>query len=649
MSKAIELSSIVLDGQLPLEDFKVAVEGLNFLTQQKMLQFPDQSVCSLCVVGTAGTDNPLGSDPNFMNISVWLRQELFNLSLLARFRQLPQPGNAPAGDFISAVSLGVHRVREFLSSTKKTYRPQLTCLVGGSRTLPGGFEDLQRISRDATVPMFDTTFVVFGDVEQGMLDILRGFESCRIITAKDWLRQVRTFHSKPVAQVAKCKAGLNFGPGCEIPVNVYIKVKAVSMPTLKKKVKGDKSDVRMDRVYADAGDISGRAIPKEELTKAYKYGKIYVPITEYEKVHIHLETAKCLTVLATIPQSQIPPNRWMGPAELVISDPGNVDAAENLSGIIHALQNLGLAILARFVARPNSEPKLVALFPFISEETEYLSLVPLPFTEDSRESILIFPQLPTPTDKQQACMDDLVDALTLPSDSIAVGYQPALQRYWHTLFHRLLNPRDLDWRAGIDEDMQEQVFPEFKLHAKTQEQLDAISSTFPTELKPDPVQRRRVDHLMAVEARKKDALHAVQPDQVRAEVNVFIGTVDPVSDFTALLTQPGGRLKKHEAMADVIRRIVSDGGSSALLEKAFNSLVALRDDAATHDDVQVYNQLLPQLMKEFPGRKKFWESVSEEGLTVLVDSEEADRVSRSIEELARGVVQREDYFIDDLE
>ena len=649
MSKALELCVIVLDGQLPMDDFRIAVQGLEDLTRQKIVQYPDQSRCSLIIVGTENTENPFGNDDNFRNISTFLPQDSFDMSLFRKLNLLPQPGNAPAGDFISGVSLGVHRIREFITNTKKVLRPSLTLLVGSARRLPGAFEDLRRISRDASIPLFDTTFVVFGGGNADMIEALRGFDSCKVINADDWSSDVKVFNPKPVGQVAKSKLNLSFGPGCDIPVNVYVKVKAHSMPTLKKRVKGQNCEVSLNRVYVQANDVNQQAVPQEYLTKAYKYGKVYVPITDYEKVHIQMQAEKCLIVLATINKNQVPPNRWMGPAEIVTSDPGSIEAAEKLSAIIHALYDADSAILARFVARPNSDPKLVALFPFISDTAEYLTLVPLPFADDSRESVLIFPPLPSPSEEQQDAMNALVDSLMLPTNTINVGVQPALQRLWRTLFHRLQHPEDATWIADIDDTMRAKVFPELILHARVQDELAEVHAMFPTVLREDPTSRRREVFMMNREAFLQDQPQAVQPDQVRAAVEHVIGTVNPVADFVTLLRQSDDRRRVHQVMGGVIQRILADGNSNTLVEKAFGSIIALRDDAEESGVIEVFNDLLLQLITEYPRQQGFWRLMNTANVTVIDPANEAT-VTATIEELTRGVeVAARDELIDDLE
>lgn len=73
--------------------------------------------------------------------------------------------------------------------------------------------------------------------------------------------------------------------------------------------------------------------------------------------------------------------------------------------------------LARYCFRDlNSDPKLVCLFPFVSDEFECLYLNQLPFSEDSRNNTLIFPSLPLPNPSQLHTIDLLINKLNLMDD-----------------------------------------------------------------------------------------------------------------------------------------------------------------------------------------------------------------------------------------
>lgn len=140
---------------------------------------------------------------------------------------------------------------------------------------------------------------------------------------------------------------------------------------------------------------------------------------------------------------------------------------------------LDQVIVARFVARKNAAPKIVALIPHAPSSGQgenYYAMwsQQLPYEEDVRnyEFAPLKSRKYTPTDGQQALADKLVDSLSIrddKADEVGACFNPVIRRFFHAV-----SMRALDESAGVP----------------------ALPSYMEASLKMDPARQEKISSLI---------------------------------------------------------------------------------------------------------------------------------------------------------
>ena len=185
----------------------------------------------------------------------------------------------------------------------------------------------------------------------------------------------------------------------QIPVWAFLREKGTPPPRFSKVSglsRGDASSLEAAKVEREIThhlhDDDETEVPKEFLTKAYRYGKTLVPFLKTDEANMKLQTEKSLKVLCFVRTAkassavcwrrhdvpQIPRHHFMGGALTVfVPAPGDAPANVALSGtqctrlhtrswlaaLAHALHEKDMYAVVRYVARANAAPKLGICFP----------------------------------------------------------------------------------------------------------------------------------------------------------------------------------------------------------------------------------------------------------------------------------------------
>ena len=224
--------------------------------------------------------------------------------------------------------------------------------------------------------------------------------------------------------------------------------------TVSRASRGGGGQIKQDRSYWNKrGDAPEQVTDK---IKAFRYGKDIIPFSEDELALLKYESDRCLQVLAFVPTGAIKRYQYMSGVDCVAAQPGDVEAQRALSAFAWSMTELHRTALARYVARKNARPMLVALLPDIArpDGSEALLLVQLPFADDMRD--FAFPGLDSqpsfvPTDQQKAVARDLVRAMNLErvgaddsgeplSLEPETTFNPVLQRFYQTVENRAQDP-----------------------------------------------------------------------------------------------------------------------------------------------------------------------------------------------------------------
>lgn len=228
------------------------------------------------------------------------------------------------------------------------------------------------------------------------------------------------------------------------------------------------SVVRMARTYQvqDENAPGGKKdVERDDLAKGYEYGRTAVHISESDRNVTTFETLPGLDVLGFVQKDQYRRYLDLSRAFMIVSKKADEKASMALSSFVHALYELDSYAIARYVAKENSNPKLLLLAPNIEPDFECLYDVELPFSEDVRnykfppldrvltvsgKSLKVHRHLPN--DDLTCAMSDYVDAMDLSSaatndegEDTEYGapddtYMPKLHRLQHVVRHRAIFP-----------------------------------------------------------------------------------------------------------------------------------------------------------------------------------------------------------------
>ncbi|KXZ56179.1 hypothetical protein GPECTOR_1g154 [Gonium pectorale] len=136
---------------------------------------------------------------------------------------------------------------------------------------------------------------------------------------------------------------------------------------------------------------TGEKFPREEVVKAYLYGKQAVPMESYLREYLEAEVEqlrllreKDLSLLGFVELDAVPRSRMIDEPHVMLGDsPGSAAA---IAALALALQDKKQAGIVRFLIRKDT-PSLAALLPHLSPSPDLphcLLLCPLPFAEDLR-------------------------------------------------------------------------------------------------------------------------------------------------------------------------------------------------------------------------------------------------------------------------
>lgn len=293
---------------------------------------------------------------------------------------------------------------------------------------------------------------------------------------------------KSVRPTTTFRGHLTFGDDVEygdcalsIPVHMYAKTSIVAFPTAKKSVDG--TAISHDTTYrmpviGDEEEDAGVEVEKEELVRAYRYGKKYVPMTEADDIAIALKTSKSMQIIGFVSANKVPRHYYMDKVFAVIPDPSSKSGAVKLSALAAAMHEKECVAITRYVRTDNSSPKLCVL---VYMPKGYLYLHTIPYKDDIRQwaypvyDFLAFEQVHaksrwssatipqrdrvsakfsekkhvldarlTTKQKVDEAMDGLIDAVDFTGSYECVWPKnvenPGLKRVWATIVSRALDP-----------------------------------------------------------------------------------------------------------------------------------------------------------------------------------------------------------------
>ena len=466
-------------------------------------------------------------------------------------------------------------------------------------------------------------------------------ENVKLFTATTANDIYHQFKKKKINPVAKFRGPFIITPNLSLDVMVYSKTTQTTIPSLKRYSKVAEysdspgtCDVQNERLYYVNDDPDKKAVEKDLITKAYYYGSSLVPISKTDEVRLKNEEPKCLKVIGFTDSFRVPRHFFMSGVDIVVPNPTSEEDIKGTTALIKEMIKMNKVIIARYVPRNNSQPKLVVLTPKMSKRGPMFYLNILPTVEEIRD--FQFDSLPEASKKQEEFMGHFIDSLDLEQDGEeeikpSETYNPMLQYFYKCLEHKALETDESkkEELPKIDEESIKYMIPNKKLF-ENNKYVTFLPKVFPI-IEKDKIEdkKKRVfwkdvitnefeDRL--TQQRIEEKLNAKKPESKKT-----ISAITPIEDFREMIDNKNEDLaaKAMELMSDMIFKLIRESFKGSYYIKAIECIKAFRDAANDEDEVDVFNAFLNELKEKFPKEQymDFWILFCDNKITLISDKE----------------------------
>ncbi|XP_061465203.1 X-ray repair cross-complementing protein 5 isoform X2 [Rhineura floridana] len=487
-----------------------------------------------------------------------------------------------------------------------------------------------------------------------------------IYTLRESLERLSVFKKverKPMAWPCQLTIGSN------LPIRIVAykslteeKVKKTWTVIEAKTLKRD--DIQRETVYC-LNDDDETEVQKEDVIQGFRYGSDIIPFSKVDEEQMKYKTdGKCFAVLGFTRSSQVQRHRYMGNQVLkVFAAKDDEAAAVALSALIHALDELDMVAIVRYVYDRRSHPQVGVAFPLIKNEYECLAYVQLPYMEDLRQymfSSLKNNKKYTPTGDQLCAVDSLIDSMSLvcedeSEETIEDIFKtsklpnPQFQRLYQCLQHKTFNP-DAPL-PPIEKHLLDMLGTPQKVMEKCQAPLEKLKELFPLKEADKIKEQRTAQHIFkdnnedgtsAKKAKTEDDEGDFRIASL-AEGNVTaVGSVNPSENFRVLVRQKNIDFKEvSQQLINHIHQFLENRGLMYYL-KSINCIAVFREEAIKLSEVQYFNDFLEALKKRLEDKNltDFWEIIIQGGIS-LITKEESDGSSLTAEDAKKFLGPRE--------
>ena len=466
-------------------------------------------------------------------------------------------------------------------------------------------------------------------------------ENVKLFTATTANDIYHQFKKKKINPVAKFRGPFIITPNLSLDVMVYSKTSQTTIPSLKRYSKVAEysdspgtCDVQNERLYYVNDDPDKKAVEKDLITKAYYYGSSLVPISKTDEVRLKNEEPKCLKVIGFTDSFRVPRHFFMSGVDIVVPNPTSEEDIKGTTALVKEMIKMNKVIIARYVPRNNSQPKLVVLTPKMSKRGPMFYLNILPTVEEIRD--FQFDSLPEASKKQEEFMGHFIDSLDLEQDGEeeikpSETYNPMLQYFYKCLEHKALETDESkkEELPKIDEESIKYMIPNKKLF-ENNKYVTFLPKVFPI-IEKDKIEdkKKRVfwkdvitnefeDRL--TQQRIEEKLNAKKPESKKT-----ISAITPIEDFREMIDNKNEDLaaKAMELMSDMIFKLIRESFKGSYYIKAIECIKAFRDAANDEDEVDVFNAFLNELKEKFPKEQymDFWILFCDNKISLISDKE----------------------------
>uniref|UniRef100_A0A8C4PN97 X-ray repair cross-complementing protein 5 n=1 Tax=Equus asinus asinus TaxID=83772 RepID=A0A8C4PN97_EQUAS len=688
-----------MSNSLPGEEspFELAKKVMTMFVQRQVFAESKDEI-ALVLFGTDGTKNALAGEDQYQNITVHRHLMLPDFDLLEDIESKIQPGSRQA-DFLDALVVCMDVIQRetvgkkfekkhievFTDLSSPFSKDQLDIIIHNLKKssislqfflpFPIGKEDGTGDRGDGNLGSdhHGLDFPLKGITEQQKEGIRMVKKVMMSLEGEEGLDEIYSFSESLRRLCVFKKIERRSIPwACQLTIGSNLSIKIVAYKSIvQEKVKKSwtvvdartvkKEDVQKETVYC-LNDDDETEVPKEETIQGYRYGSDIIPFSKVDEEQMKYKSeGKCFSVLGFCRSSQVHRRYFMGNQVLkVFAARDDKAAAVALSSLIHALDELDMVAVVRYVYDRRANPQVGVAFPCIKDTYECLVYVQLPFMEDLRQyklSPLKNNKKCTPTEAQLSAVGALIDSMSLvkkdeeentiedlfPTTKIP---NPEFQRLFQCLLHKALHPQEP--LPPIQQHILNMLDPPTEVTTKCQVPLSKIKTLFPlTEAikKKDQVTAQDIfsDNHEEGPTSKKFKTEEAEVSLSLAEGRITsVGSVNPAENFCVLVRQKNASFE--EASHQLIKHIEQflDTNETPYFMKSMDCIKVFREEAIESSEEQRFNSFLRALRERVEAKQlhHFWEIVIQDGIT-LITQDEASGSSVTAEEAKKFLAPRE--------
>ncbi|NP_001081127.1 X-ray repair complementing defective repair in Chinese hamster cells 5 [Xenopus laevis] len=666
-----------------------------FLQRQVFAESKDE--IAVVLYGTDTTDNALAREDQYENISVHRHLMLPDFDLLEQIENVVEPGSVQA-DFLDALIVSMDLLQKETLGKKYT---RLHIAVFSDLSSPFSVDQLEVIIANLKKAEITLQFFLPFSVDEeefggssnnrgnagssdrgcgpgkGLSDQQKeGIEMVRKIMfsldGEEGLSEVFTFRdSLERLSIFKKIERRPMPWPCQLTVGSSLSIRIVGYKSVtEEKVKKTwthidakthkKEDIKKETVYCLNNDEETE-VEKDDTIQGFRYGSDIVPFSKVDQEQMKYKSeGKCFAVLGFTKSSMVLSNQFVGNQVIRMFAPSDDEAASvALSALIHALDEMDMVAIVRYVYDRRSNPQVGVAFPHIKDKYECLVYVQLPFMEDIRQ--YLFSSLKnnkkfTPTESQNSAIDSLIDSMSLIYDDGETKEDlfktsklpnPQFQRLFQCLQHKALNPESP--LPPIDQHLLDMLETPVEVKEACMAPLATVKACFPLQEATKRKEVKTADEIFTKKTDEPDAKKLKEDDEgfslLRlADGNVTsVGSVNPDQDFQALLRQKNTDFK--HVSDQLIKRIYEclDVKQTQYYMKSILCIKTFREEAIKLSQVRLFNDFLQLLKQKVDGSAlmEFWDIIVQEEIS-LITSSESKGSSVTPEEAKQFLAQKEE-------
>ena len=475
------------------------------------------------------------------------------------------------------------------------------------------------------------------DTKNALKKLVDKTDNVKIFTARMANYIYHQFRKKKINPVTKFRGPLILTPNLSLDVMVYTKTTTQNLPSLSKyslatpfNDEPGTCGVINERLYYIHDDPQQIQIQPEFIAKAYYYGNSLVPVSKTDEIRFKNEEMKCLKTIGFTDAFRVPRHFYMGGVDLVMPNPTNEKVIGAFKAIVEEMIKMNKVIIARYVYRTNSDPKLVVLIPHLAKKGPVFYLNTLPTIEDIRD--YQFESLTNCTKNQEELVSKFIDSLDLgegdeeqlkPSET----YNPILQYFYQCLESKALS--DDKEIPPLDEEIKKYLIPNKELF-----EANKFASFMPKlfVIKEKAKKDEKKKRVFWKDVISNEMMTGLTQQKIEEKLNEkkkeakkTISAITPIEDFKEMIGNKTEDLTvlAIDLMKKMIERFILDSFKGSYYIRAIECIKALRDAANDEDEVDLFNTFLQDLKTKYPKDQflDFWLLFTDNNITLISKEE----------------------------